>query len=120
MGVVLSLCSGYATASTHGWSQASDIARTAVVASGLGLAGGVDGDWKGTIQAGESVGAAFLISEGLKQAIPEMRPDRSIAMVSLQRILPWPLLLRAGCKIAMAGKWACLPNSWPPLSVWPE
>ncbi|GLV28379.1 phospholipid phosphatase [Sphingobium sp. TomTYG75] len=76
LGAVLSLCPGYAMASPHGWSQASNIARTVVVASALGLPT-VNGDWKGTLQAGESVGAAYLISEGLKQTFPEMRPDGS-------------------------------------------
>lgn len=35
------------------------------------------GDWTGTLQAGGSVGAATLLSLGLKDAFPEMRPDGS-------------------------------------------
>ena len=75
-GAALFLCPIQALASPHGWSQASSIARTIVVASALGLPV-LEDDWNGALQAGESVGAAFLVSEGLKQAFPEMRPDQS-------------------------------------------
>lgn len=73
---LLSLYPGHAVASPYGWSNASSIARTVLVASALSLPS-VRGDWDGTLQAGESLGAALLVSEGLKQAFPETRPDGS-------------------------------------------
>lgn len=75
-GVIVLLCSGQAVANTHSWSQASSVARTVVIAAALGIPS-VQDDWTGTAQTGASVGSAFLLAEGLKQAIPEMRPDGS-------------------------------------------
>jgi membrane-associated phospholipid phosphatase len=62
--------------SKKGWDDASRVGEVALVSAALGLPA-VNGDWKGTLQAGESVGAAFLITEGLKETFPETRPDRS-------------------------------------------
>lgn len=74
--VLLMLLPGQAFASTHGWSQASGIARDIVVAGALGLPA-VRQDWDGVLQACGSVGAAVLVSEGLKEAFPKLRPDGS-------------------------------------------
>jgi membrane-associated phospholipid phosphatase len=63
-------------ASPHSWSEASTIARNVVVGVALGIPA-VQGDWNGTLQAGGSVGAAFLVTQGLKEAFPELRPDGS-------------------------------------------
>jgi membrane-associated phospholipid phosphatase len=58
------------------WGHASSYTRDALIVVALGLPALRD-DWQGTLQAGESVGAAFLIKTGLKEAFPEMRPDGS-------------------------------------------
>ncbi|MFD1103843.1 phosphatase PAP2 family protein [Sphingobium olei] len=68
--------SGTAHASDKGWRDASDIGRDALVIGALALPT-VEGDWTGTLQAGGSVGAATLLSLGLKETFPEMRPDGS-------------------------------------------
>ena len=60
----------------HGWGQAGSIARDGLVAVAFGLPV-FHGDWRGAEQAGLSVGAAFATTEGLKQLIPEQRPDGS-------------------------------------------
>ncbi|MEG3155833.1 phosphatase PAP2 family protein [Sphingomonas sp. RB1R13] len=62
--------------SHHSWSQAGSIARDGLVGVALGLPA-VEGDWGGAEQAGFSMGAAFAVTEGLKYAIPEERPDGS-------------------------------------------
>lgn len=67
---------GTAQASDKGWRDASNIGRNALVVSAIALPT-VQGDWTGTLQAGGSVGAATLLSLGLKEAFPEMRPDGS-------------------------------------------
>ena len=58
------------------WGHASSIGRDALVAFALGLPA-VHEDWTGDLEAGGSIGAAFLASEGLKRAFPEERPDHS-------------------------------------------
>lgn len=65
-----------ACASPHGWDQASSIGRDALLVTALGLPA-VKGDWRGTLQAGESLSAAFLVTSGLKYAVHENRPDGS-------------------------------------------
>ena len=59
-----------------GWASASDIGRAALVAWSLGVPL-LDGDTDGALQAAGSVGAAALLSQGLKRTVPEMRPDGS-------------------------------------------
>lgn len=68
--------SGTAHASDKGWREASNIGRGALVIGALAFPA-AQGDWTGTLQAGGSVGAATLLSLGLKDAFPEMRPDGS-------------------------------------------
>jgi membrane-associated phospholipid phosphatase len=65
-----------ALASDKGWDDASRIGEVALVGTALGLPS-VQGDWNGTLQAGGSIGAAWLATEGLKEAFPETRPDGS-------------------------------------------
>lgn len=75
--IIFSFClAGSAHASDKSWRDASNIGRNVLVASALAIPT-VQGDWDGTLQAGGSVGAAMLLSMGLKEAFPEMRPDGS-------------------------------------------
>ena len=60
----------------HAWSQAGSIGRDALVGAALGLPA-LNGDWTGDLQAAGSMGAAFLVTTGLKEAFPELRPDGS-------------------------------------------
>lgn len=73
-GTIFLLCPTQAMASATDWSKASNIARGAIVATAL-VVPSLQEDWNGTLQAGASVGSAFLVSKGLKELIPEMRPD---------------------------------------------
>jgi membrane-associated phospholipid phosphatase len=61
---------------TKSWDHASSIGRDALVAIALGVPA-IQQDWTGDLQAGASLGAAFLATEGLKHAFPETRPDHS-------------------------------------------
>ncbi len=63
-----------AAANEDDWAEASDVIRTALVIAAIG-APLVDGDTAGAIQAGASVGTAFLVTEGLKETIPSLRPN---------------------------------------------
>jgi membrane-associated phospholipid phosphatase len=65
-----------ALASTKGWDHASTIGDFVLIGAALGVPA-VQGDWKGDLQAGESIGVAFGLAEGLKYAFPERRPDGS-------------------------------------------
>lgn len=65
-----------AASSEDDWATASDIGRTALVAWSLGVPL-VEGDTDGALQAAGSVGAAGLITFGMKEAFPELRPDGS-------------------------------------------
>ncbi|WP_416464660.1 phosphatase PAP2 family protein [Sphingomonas sp. VDB2] len=71
-----SLMAGTAHASDKDWRNASNIGRDLLVAGALALPT-VQEDWTGTLQAGGSIGAATLLSLGLKEGFPEMRPDGS-------------------------------------------
>jgi hypothetical protein len=62
--------------SEKSWDDASSIGRDALVAAALGLPA-IQGDWHGDLQAGESMAGALAITAGLKEAIPEWRPDHS-------------------------------------------
>lgn len=58
------------------WDDAGSAVRDALVAVSLGLPA-VEGDWRGDLQAAESLGAAALVTYGLKETFPERRPDGS-------------------------------------------
>ena len=63
-------------ASDRGWDDASSIGRDVLVAAAIGVPL-VKGDGPGVLQAGGSVAASELAVLGLKEAFPELRPDRS-------------------------------------------
>lgn len=63
-----------AHADEGGWADASDAVRAALVAAAVGVPV-AEGDWNGAGQAGLSVGAAMLVTQGLKEAFPSMRPN---------------------------------------------
>lgn len=65
-----------AASSQSDWATASDIGVGALTAWSLGVPL-VTGDTPGALQAGASLGAAAVVSQGLKMVIPEMRPDGS-------------------------------------------
>lgn len=65
-----------AQAGNSDWATASGIGRDGLVIVALGYPA-VQGDWKGTKQAAFSIGAASLVTTGLKEAISEERPDHS-------------------------------------------
>ena len=58
------------------WATASDVgvASLSLLALGLPIA---DGDKQGAFQAAGSLGASALVTTGLKNAFPELRPDGS-------------------------------------------
>jgi membrane-associated phospholipid phosphatase len=65
-----------APACANGWDDASTAGEAALVAASIGLPA-LKHDGKGALQAGESLGAALLVSETLKLTIHERRPDGS-------------------------------------------
>jgi len=65
-----------ATANEQGWDDAGTIARDALVVAAFGIPI-LAGDWNGALQAGGSVGATMLITAGMKEAFPTLRPDLS-------------------------------------------
>lgn len=58
------------------WDTASSIGAYGLTALAIGVPL-VRGDTNGALQAGGSVAAAQLVTFGLKEAFPELRPDRS-------------------------------------------
>lgn len=77
LGLVLALGTAtLASASDKGWDDASTVARNVIVAAALGVPL-VKGDGQGALQAAGSLGAAELVTVGLKEAFPETRPDGS-------------------------------------------
>jgi hypothetical protein len=74
--VACTLSTAPAVAGDHSWNTASGIGRDVLVAAALGVPA-VQGDWTGDLQAGGSMGAAFLVSEGFKHVVHEERPDGS-------------------------------------------
>lgn len=101
---------------TEAWGDASSAGRDALVVAALGLPA-IQGDWKGDLEAGGSMIAAFGIAEGLKQAFPERRPDGSddksfpsghasvsfAAAASLQNRYGWKVGLPAQLVAAFVG-----------------
>lgn len=71
---VLSPSAAYA--SKEGWATASDVGAYSLMAISLGLPV-IEKDKNGALQALGSFGAASLVTEGLKQAFPTLRPDGS-------------------------------------------
>jgi membrane-associated phospholipid phosphatase len=70
-------CSSPAEAiSTKTWDHASTAGEAALVAVALGLPA-VNEDGQCALQAGGSIGAAFLTAQALKHTFPELRPDGS-------------------------------------------
>lgn len=102
--------------SNKAWGDASSIGRDALVVTALGLPA-IEGDWKGDLETGGSMGAAFLLTEGLKKAFPERRPDGSddksfpsghasvsfAAAASLQNRYGWKIGLPAQLVAAFVG-----------------
>ena len=79
--IVLSLganvaLAGSAHASERGWRAGSDVG---VILLGSWSAGvpALQGDARGALQAGMSVGATYLVTTGLKETVKSMRPDGS-------------------------------------------
>lgn len=65
-----------AIAGPRGWDRASDAGRNLLFAAALGVPA-VQGDWRGDLQAVESVAVAGGATWALKETFPERRPDRS-------------------------------------------
>lgn len=65
-----------AEAGPRGWARASDAGRDLLFVAALGVPA-VQGDWRGDLQAVESVGTAAVTTYALKEAFPERRPDGS-------------------------------------------
>lgn len=65
-----------AAASDEDWDDAGTAVRWALVATAL-AAPAIQGDWNGEFQAIASVGAATLVTTGLKETISKERPDGS-------------------------------------------
>lgn len=65
-----------ASANEDDWATASDVVRASLVAAALGVPL-VQGDENGAGQAALSVGAAYAVTFGLKEAFPTLRPDGS-------------------------------------------
>ena len=65
-----------AYASEKGWDDAGTVAKNALIVAAFGVPA-VQGDWEGVLEAGGSVGAMALITQGMKEAFPSLRPDGS-------------------------------------------
>ena len=112
----LLLASPAAAGDHKGWEHASSIGRTTLVAIALGLPA-ARGDGTGALEAGGSMGAALLVTAGLKEAFPERRPDGSdfksfpsghtsvsfAAAASLQNRYGWAVGLPAQAVAAFVG-----------------
>lgn len=73
---MLALAATPAQASNKGWADASDVGVYSLMALSIGLPA-VRGDGNGALQAAGSLAATSLVTEGLKEAFPTLRPDRS-------------------------------------------
>jgi membrane-associated phospholipid phosphatase len=65
-----------AARNVNAWNDAGSAVRTGLVVAALGLPA-LKQDWRGDLQAGASLAGAGLLTLGLKEAFPELRPDRS-------------------------------------------
>ena len=62
--------------SHHGWAKAGSVARDGLIVAAFGIPV-LQNDWRGAEQGGLAIGGAFAVTEGLKYAIHERRPDGS-------------------------------------------
>ena len=105
-----------ACAGDKGWDDASTIGRDALVVAAIGIPV-LKKDWNGALQAGGSIAATSLLTYGLKEAFPELRPDGSdrksfpsghtsvsfAAAASLQNRYGWEVGLPAHMVAAFVG-----------------
>ena len=76
LSVALATTAVPAHASEKGWSDASDVAVGTLIAAAF-IVPAAHEDWNGALQAGGSLVVATGVAQGLKEAFPETRPDRS-------------------------------------------
>lgn len=76
MALALAVAPVPAAASEKGWDDAGTIARDALVVAAFGIPV-LEGDWDGALQAGGSIGATMVVTAGLKETFPTLRPDGS-------------------------------------------
>ncbi|HEY8592240.1 MAG TPA: phosphatase PAP2 family protein [Sphingomicrobium sp.] len=74
--VTIACSSPAAAGSKEDWDKASSVGRSALVVAALGIPA-VQGDWKGDKQAAVAIGGTWVVTEALKRATNEQRPDRS-------------------------------------------
>jgi membrane-associated phospholipid phosphatase len=74
--IATSLAATPAMASKKTWSDISDVGVVSLMVTSIAVPE-IKGDGKGALQAGGSIASASLITQGLKQAFPEVRPDGS-------------------------------------------
>ncbi len=72
----LALTSPAEAKNAKAWGRISDVGAYGLTALAIGLPT-INGDKAGAFQAAGSVAAATLVATGLKEAFPELRPDRS-------------------------------------------
>ena len=75
IGASLSLASS-ANARASDWAKASDVGRDVLFYTALGYPA-VQGDWEGLGRAALALGSTRLVTDGLKDAVREERPDGS-------------------------------------------
>lgn len=61
---------------TQAWDNAGELARDTLIVAALGIPA-AKGDWPGEWEAAGSLGGTALLTYGLKESVPELRPDRS-------------------------------------------
>ena len=74
-GVVV-LAGAPAHASDETWDDIGTAGEYVLVAAALGVPA-LKGDWNGDLQAAGSIGAAMLVTAGMKETFPRTRPDGS-------------------------------------------
>jgi membrane-associated phospholipid phosphatase len=74
--VALTLAQPAEAASRQDWDTASSVGEALLVAAAVGLPA-AESDSNGALEAAGSIASAFAVTEGLKTAFPELRPDRS-------------------------------------------
>jgi membrane-associated phospholipid phosphatase len=76
MAAILSTSAPALADSRQDWATVSDIGVTALSLAAIGVPI-AKGDKQGALQAAGSIGASLVITNGLKEVFPELRPDRS-------------------------------------------